>query len=91
MVGDEGVLRWEYEANRLVRYAPATREWTVEEGDPRFERNDMFKAELFDLVGRITGQGSGVGADAEQGIAVLAIALGALRSAAEGRRIELQD
>jgi predicted dehydrogenase len=89
VVGEEGVLRWEYEANRLLRYAPATHEWTVEEGDPRFERNDMFTAELRDLVARIGEHGPGVGADAQQGVAVLSIALAALRSAAEGRRIEL--
>jgi predicted dehydrogenase len=89
VVGEEGVLRWEYEANRVLRYAPATREWTVEDGDPRFERNAMFVAELRDLVGRISQHSGGVGADARQGVAVRSIALAALRSSAEGRRIEL--
>jgi predicted dehydrogenase len=89
VVGEEGVLRWEYDANRVLRYAPATREWTIEEGDPRFERNEMFTAELRDLVGRIEQHASGVGADARQGVAVLSIALAALRSSAEGRRIEV--
>jgi predicted dehydrogenase len=84
IVGDDGVLRWEYDANRVLRYAPATREWRVEEGDPRFNRNDMFMAELRDFVD--TTQ---VGADGRQGAAVLAIALAALRSSAEGRRIDL--
>jgi len=37
VVGEAGILRWEYEANRILRYAPATGAWTNEQGDPRFE------------------------------------------------------
>jgi predicted dehydrogenase len=44
--GEEGVLRWEYEANRVLLYAPAARAWRVEEGAPTFERNAMYVAEL---------------------------------------------
>ena len=90
VVGDAGTLRWEFEAKRLLRYAPTTREWIVEQGDPRFERNDMFTAELCEFVARIRGEApDGIGADAQQGIDVLKIALGALRSADEGRRVAL--
>jgi predicted dehydrogenase len=44
--GEAGVLRWEYDANRLLQYAPAARAWRVEEGAPTFVRNDMYLAEL---------------------------------------------
>jgi predicted dehydrogenase len=90
VVGEEGTLRWEFEANRLSRYAPATREWIVEQGDSRFERNDMFAAELCEFSARAAGAAQDtIGADARQGIDVLRIALAALRSADEGRRIAL--
>jgi predicted dehydrogenase len=92
VTGEDGVLRWEFEANRLLRYAPATREWITEQGDPRFARNDMFAAELCEFFSRARGDlAGGIGADAGQGIDVLKIALAAQRSAAEGRRIDLHD
>ena len=69
VVGEDGVLRWEFEANRLLRYAPVTREWITEEGDPRFARNDMFAAELCEFAARVRGDlEAGIGADARQGI-----------------------
>jgi predicted dehydrogenase len=91
VVGEAGVLRWEYEGNHLWRYAPGTREWLVEEGDPRWQRNDSFASELRDFAARIEGQPPGPGATGVQGAAVLAIALAALRSSAEGRRVDLSD
>ncbi len=92
IVGADGVLRWEYEPNRILRYAPATREWLVEEGDPRFKRNDMFLAELCEFAALARGEGqTRLGANARQGAAVLRIALAALRSAAEGHRVDLHD
>ncbi|HET6316233.1 MAG TPA: Gfo/Idh/MocA family oxidoreductase [Chloroflexota bacterium] len=89
IVGEDGVLRWEYEANRVMRYAAGSQEWIVEEGNPRAKRNDSFLSELRDLQARVNGEPSGVGATGEQGAAVLAIALAALDSSAEGRRIDL--
>lgn len=56
VVGEDGVLRWEFNANRLLWYVPATREWRVEEGDPRFERNVMFVNELQDFVEQVRGR-----------------------------------
>ncbi len=89
IVGEEGLLRWEHDADRVLRFAPATREWLVEEGDPRSTRNDSFLRELREFQGRIQGEPGGIGASGEQGAAVLAIALAALRSSAEGRRVDL--
>jgi hypothetical protein len=84
------VLRWEFESNRLLRYAPGTREWIVEDGDPRYARNDMFSAELCEFFARARGElEAGSGADARQGIDVLTIALAARRSAADGRQVML--
>src|SRR5207237_5858660 len=34
IVGDNGVLRWEYDANLVRQYVPASRQWRIEEGDP---------------------------------------------------------
>ena len=92
VVGEDGVVRWEFETNRLLRYAPGTREWMTEEGDPRFARNDMFAAELCEFAARVRGEtDAGIGADAHQGIDVLKIALAAQHSAAEGRTIAPND
>ena len=91
VVGEEGVVRWEYEADRVLRYAPATREWRVEEGDPRATRNDMYLAELAQFAACVRGEVARPAVDGEQGAAVLAIALAALHAAESGRRIDLES
>ena len=90
IVGDAGVLRWEYDENRLLQYAPTTGAWRVEEGDPRFERNDMYTAELAHFLQAVQ-EGGAIEplSTGEEGAAVLSVALAALRSAAEGTSIEL--
>jgi predicted dehydrogenase len=90
IVGEEGVLRWEYDEARLFRYAPATRQWRVEEGDRRAERNDKFLAELSPFAACVHGELDQPLIDGSQGAAVLAIALAALRSSADGRAVDLQ-
>ncbi len=90
LVGEDGVLRWEYEANRLLRYAPATRQWRIEEGDPRFDRNQMYLDELRHGAAYVQGDAAGPLASGEQGAAILAIALAALRSAHDGQAVNLQ-
>lgn len=94
ILGEGGILRWEYDENRLLVYAPATREWRVEAGDPRFERNDMFLAEARAVAARVAGGADPVVsplATAQEGAAILALALAALGSAAEGRTINLES
>jgi predicted dehydrogenase len=91
LVGEEGVLRWEYEEGRVLQYAPATRQWRVEELDRRFERNDMYVAELRHFVACVRGEVERPLIDGEQGAAVLAIALAGLRSSATGRAVDLQE
>jgi predicted dehydrogenase len=92
IIGDAGVLRWEYEANRLLQYAPATRAWRVEEGDPSFQRNDMYLAELGHFARHVQGHGPLEPlSDGRQGAAVLVVALAALRSAEEGRAVDLNE
>jgi predicted dehydrogenase len=90
IVGDAGVLRWEYDENRLLQYAPITGAWRVEEGDPRFERNDMYTAEVAHFLQAVQ-EGGAIEplSTGEEGAAVLTVALAALRSAAEGKSIEL--
>jgi predicted dehydrogenase len=87
--GEDGILHWEYGANRLLQYAPCTREWRVEQGDPRFTRNDMFLAELSQLRDWIGGAAPGPLATVEQAAAVLAIALAGLQSSETGQAIDL--
>jgi predicted dehydrogenase len=90
IVGDAGVLRWEYDDNRLLQYAPSTRAWRVEEGNPSFQRNDMYLAEIRHFVRYVQHQGPLEPlSDGHQAAAVLWVALAALRSANEGRAIEL--
>jgi predicted dehydrogenase len=90
IVGEAGVLRWEYDDNRVLQYVPGTRSWRVEDGDPVYDRNDMFKAELRQLV-KVIERGSGETrlCNADQGAAVLSVALAALESAATGRAIDM--
>jgi predicted dehydrogenase len=90
VVGEEGVLRWEYDENRIMRYAPGTRQWQVEEGDRRLQRNDMYMAELQHFAACVRGELDRPLVDAQQGAAVLAITLAALKSSTGGRAIDLQ-
>jgi predicted dehydrogenase len=89
LTGEDGILRWEYEANRLLHYSPATRQWRIEAGDRRFDRNDMFLAELRHFASCVRGDVARPLVDGTQGAAILAIALAARRSADEGRAIDL--
>lgn len=89
LVGERGVLRWEYEANRVLVYTPETRQWRIEEGDPKFQRNDMYLAELRHFVACARGEIERPLIDAEQGAAILVLALAALRSSDEGCAIDL--
>jgi len=91
IVGEEGVLRWEYDTGRVLHYAPAVGHWRVEEIDPRFERNQMYLAELRHFVACVRGEIERPLIDGEQGAAVLAIALAGLRAAAAGQAIDLND
>jgi predicted dehydrogenase len=91
LVGEKGVLRWEFERNRLEQYSVGSGQWRVELGDARFERNQMYREELRHFAGCVRGEISRPLVDGEQGAAVLAIALAALHSAAEGRAIDFRD
>ena len=91
LVGEGGVLRWDNEANRILQYVPSTRQWRVEEGDPRFERNDMYLAELRHFVACVRGELERPLVDGQQAAAVLAIVLAALRASTDGRSVDLSD
>ena len=90
IVGDNGVLRWEYDANLVRQYVPASRQWRIEEGDPTFQRNDMYLSELRHFVGCVRGEIERPLIGGTQGAAILVLALAALRSAAETRATDLQ-
>lgn len=89
VVGENGLLRWDYHANRLEQYTASTGQWRVEEGDLRYARNQMYVDELRHFAGCARGELGRPLIDGEQGAAVLALALAALRSAEEGRTIDL--
>jgi predicted dehydrogenase len=91
VVGERGVLRWEFERNRLELYDLNTGQWRIEQGDARFERNQMYLDELRHFAGCVQGELAQPLVDGEQGAAVLAIALAALRSAREGRAVDFHD
>ena len=91
LVGEAGVLRWDNEQNRIFQYVPSTRQWRVEEGDPRFGRNDMYLAELRHFVACVRGEIERPLVDGQQAAAVLAIALAALRASTDGRSVDLLD
>jgi predicted dehydrogenase len=90
VVGEDGVLRWEYDANRLLRYVPAAGQWRIEVGDPDFGRNDMYVAELRHFAACVRGEIDRPLIDGQQGAAILAIALASLRSSETGRAIDLE-
>ena len=90
ITGEDGILRWKEQSNQLLVYAPATRAWRLEEGNPRFSRNDMFLAELRHFADCLSGGAPCAACDGWQGAAILAIALAALRSAADGRTVDLE-
>src|SRR5438105_5868501 len=89
LVGERGVLRLDVTRNRIEHYAAVSEQWRVEEGDPTFQRNDMYLAELRHFVACVRDQAESPLIDGEQGAAVLAIALAALRSAANGRAVDV--
>jgi predicted dehydrogenase len=84
-------LRWDYERNRIEHYSVATRQWRIEQGDVRFQRNDMYMEELRHFVACVRGYVPRPLIDGEQGAAVLTIALSALRSAADGQAVDFRD
>jgi len=92
VVGEAGVLRWEFERNRLEEYRATTRQWRIEQGDTAFERNQMYLDELRQFVACVRGQAPERDlADGEQGAAVLAVALAALEAARDGRTKDFRE
>jgi predicted dehydrogenase len=89
VVGEEGVLRWEPNDNRVRRFVPAAGRWVVEEGDSGFARNNMYVEELEQFIQSVRGEVERPSIDGEQGAAILALALAALSSSAEGRTVEM--
>jgi predicted dehydrogenase len=91
LIGEEGVLRWEFQRNRLEHYSVESGQWRVEEGDARYERNQMYMEELRHFVGCVRGEIDRPLIDGEQGAAVLAIALAALHSSNSGRAVDFRE
>jgi predicted dehydrogenase len=91
LVGEDGILRWDYHRNRIEQFSAANHQWRVEEGNPRFERNDTYLAELRQFADLVGGGPPGPLASGEHGAAVLALLLAARRSSAESCAIDLAE
>ena len=91
LIGENGILRWDYHRNRLELYEADARQWRIEDGDPAYARNQMYLDELRYFVECLPAEHLQPALDGRQGAAVLAVALAALRSARLGRTIDLQD
>ncbi|MBV9322224.1 MAG: Gfo/Idh/MocA family oxidoreductase [Chloroflexi bacterium] len=89
LVGENGVLRWDYHQHRLEHYTADTGQWRIEQGDPTWTRNQMYVDELRAFVDGVRAHPPQSDQDGRQGAAVLAIALAALRAAAQRRTIDL--
>jgi predicted dehydrogenase len=89
LVGERGVLRWDYQRNQVALYTTDTRQWRLEDGDPTYARNQMYVDELRFFLERVQADTGQPDLDGRQGAAVLALALAALRSASHGRTIDL--
>jgi predicted dehydrogenase len=90
LVGEQGVLRWDYHRNQVALYTLDTRQWRLEDGQPTYTRNQMYMDELRYFVDAVRGGAAKQpDLDGRQGAAVLGLALATLRSAAEGRTIDL--
>jgi predicted dehydrogenase len=91
VVGERGVLRWEFERNRLEHYDVEFGQWRIEQGDARFERNQMYLDELRYFAAGVRHEPAAPLANGEQAAAVLAIALAALQSSADGRAVDFRN
>jgi predicted dehydrogenase len=91
VVGERGVLRWEYQRNRLEQYSVESGQWRIEQGDARYERNQMYVDELRHFVQCVRGDIERPLIDGHQGAAVLAVALAALRAARDGVTVDFRD
>ncbi|MBV9894832.1 MAG: Gfo/Idh/MocA family oxidoreductase [Chloroflexi bacterium] len=91
VVGERGVLRWEYERNRLEHYSVETGQWRIEQGDARYDRNQMYLDELRHFVKCVRGEIAQALIDGDQGAAVLAVALAALRAARDGVTVDFRQ
>jgi predicted dehydrogenase len=91
LIGENGILRWDYQRNQLELYEADACQWRIEDGDRTYERNQMYVDELRYFVESLPAQHRPPDMDGRQGAAVLAIALAALESARQGRTIDLQN
>ena len=74
-----------------MRWYTAADEWRVFDQPAGWTLNQMYVDELRHFVGCVRGELERPMVDGEQGAAVLAVALAALRSATEGRTIDVGD
>ena len=88
MIGEEGVIAWDYIAQSVSVFGKEDRRIEVFQESINTERNQMFVDEIRHFVGCIeTGEPPIL--DAAGGRAVLEVALAAKASAAQGRPVTL--
>lgn len=84
IVGERGVIRWDFKSSTVDRYLRDTDQWQSVES----EGEDMYIAEMKDFIASVQGLGQPLvtGADARKS---LEVALAAKESAATGRVVKL--
>lgn len=90
IVGSAGTLRWDAVENEVSWWSADDGRRQTEAVPDGFERNSMFVDEMIHFIDVINGDAEPV-CDLEDGIAALRIALAALDSAREGRRLDLRE
>lgn len=88
VIGEDGVIAWDYIAQSVTVYGKDDRRAELYQESINTERNQMFVDELRHFVACVE-TGTAPALDAAGGRAVLALALAAKRSAAEGRPVRL--
>lgn len=86
IVGERGIIKWDYKLNAVERYAPDTKEWISIKVDGRTE--DMYVAEMKNFIASVNGLEEPLVTGAE-GMRSLQVALAAKESAATGRVVRL--
>ncbi len=88
LVGTSGTITWDNETGCVRWFQANTGEWRNFPAPVGFERNSMFLAELRHFLDCISGKAEPA-IPLEDGVKTLAVTLGAKRSVAEGRKVEI--
>jgi predicted dehydrogenase len=89
LIGEFGTIEWDEQSSAVRWWTEERGEWIEEPAPEGFERNSMYLEEMRHFR-QVVRQEAEPACTLEDGVAALQIALAALRSAEEGRRVELR-